>query len=251
MRYLMQILCLALLLGVVACSSPKKEMDVSQEAKYHKLMGASALNEGNPSDALREYLEAEKFDDSDPEIQVGLAEAYLRKRSYDNAELHFKRAIELSDNEPQYYNNLGVLYLNMKRYDEAIEAFKAAAENLLFDRAEVAYTGMGFAYYQKGDYAAAERAYRRALEINSRYFQISYRLGELYYAQGRTVEAAEEFSRAVHLAPGFAEGHYWLGLTYMKMEQKEKAKKAFGEVVRLAPESEEGRLAQKYLDILK
>ena len=212
-------------------------------------MGASALNENNPADALREYLQAEQFDDRDPEIQAGLAEAYMRKKAFDEAEQHYKRALDLSNNEPKYFNNLGALYLTMERYDDAIAAFRFAAENLLFDRPEVSWTGVGVANYQKGDYPAAERAYQKAREINPLYFQVPYRLGELYYAQGRPVEAVENFNKAVELFPDFAEGYYWLGLTYMKVEETGKAKSAFQEVVRLDPRSEEARLARKYLDI--
>ncbi|MBW2452766.1 MAG: tetratricopeptide repeat protein [Deltaproteobacteria bacterium] len=234
----------------VGCTSVEPTKDSSQDATYHKLMGASALNENNPADALREYLQAEQFDDRDPEIQAGLAEAYMRKKAFVEAERHYQRALDLSNYEPKYFNNLGALYLTMERYDDAIAAFRSAAENLLFDRPEVSWTGVGVANYQKGDYPAAERAYQKAKEINPLYFQVPYRLGELYFAQGRPVEAAENFNKAVELFPNFAEGYYWLGLTYMKIEETGKARSAFQDVVRLDPRSEEARLAKKYLDIL-
>ena len=99
----------------------------------------------------------------------------------------------LSDGAPQYYNNLGALYLTAERYDDSIAAFRKAAENLLFASPEVAWAGVGYAYFQKHDYAAAERYYKKARELNPRYTQALFRLGELYYGQDRPVEAVEAF----------------------------------------------------------
>ncbi|MDT8441876.1 MAG: tetratricopeptide repeat protein [Desulfuromonadales bacterium] len=219
-------------------------------ARYHYLMGVSALNENNPTEALRELLAAEKLDSRDAEIQAGLAEAYFRKEAYDLAERHYLRAIDLSAGDPTHHNNLGALYLNMERFDDAARQFQTAADNLLFDRPEIALTGLGLARFQLGDYPAAERAYQKALRLAPRYVQSSFRLGELYFAQDRPVEALVQFTRAVELSPNFVQAHYWLGLTYMKTEQPEAAKQAFIQVVKLAPDSEQARLALQYLKIL-
>ncbi len=249
MRVILSLSLFGLLFYVVACTSVEHR-DKSNDAKYHYLMGVSALNENNPADALREFMLAEQFDQRDPEIQAGLAEAYLRKEAFQKAEQHYIEALKLSDYEPKYYNNLGVLYLNMQRFDDAIANFRLAADNLLFDRPEVSWTGIGFAEFQKQNYPAAERAYKEAVDLNNRYYQAHFRLGELYYVQGRPVEAIDRFSRSVELVPNFAEGYYWLGLTYMKIEELSKAKLAFQDVVRLSPQSERARIAQKYLAIL-
>ncbi|PLX76823.1 MAG: hypothetical protein C0614_10005 [Desulfuromonas sp.] len=234
----------------VSCASTKKQ-DPANDARYHYLMGASALNENNPTDALREFMLAEGFDGDDPEIQAGLAEAFLRKQAYDKSEVHFQRALELSGDEPKYHNNLGALYLNMGRYDDAARHFEDAATNLLFDRPEVAWTGAGFARFLQSDYPAAERAYLKAVNSAPRYFQSYFRLGELYYAQNRPAEAIEQLTHSLQLAPNFADGHYWLGLTYMRIDKSALAKSAFNQVLKLAPESESARLAKKYLDLLQ
>jgi Tfp pilus assembly protein PilF len=239
-----------LVLAMAACVPVEQSEPDSKKADYHYMMGVSALNEQNPTDALKELLQAEKYNPKDPEIQDGLAQAYWNKQAHALAEEHFKRAIELSEGDPKYYNNLAALYLSMERYDDAIIAFQAAADNLLFDRPEMAWTGIGLAYVQKQDYQAAQRAYQKAIAINPNYYLAPFRLGELYYNQDRPVEALDMFTRTVDLAPGFADGHYWQGLVYMKMKDTAKAKLAFMEVVRLAPQSETARLAKNYLKII-
>lgn len=245
------LLALFLLFVCVACVPIQDTRSVKEKGQYHYLLGMSALNEQNPTGALKEFLEAEKNDGNDDKIQDGLAQAYWLKNAHDKAVEHFQRAIKLSKGDPRYYNNLGALYLSMERYDDAIRVFRLAADNLLFDRPEVAWTGIGYAYVQKQDYPAAQRAYKKAMDLNPRYYMAPFRLGELYFNQDRPVEALESFTRTIELSPGFAQGYYWQGLVYMKMKDTVRAKRAFKEVVRLAPTSETAHLANNYLKIIQ
>lgn len=239
----------SLVLLLAACTSTPSGQP-RHDARTHYLLGSSALAENNPTVALQEFLQAEKADRRDSDIQAGLAQAYMQKRAYDLAEKHLLRAIDLSNGAPQHYQNLGALYLSMERYADAITAFRKVATNLLFATPEVAWAGIGFAHFQQQDYAAAEQAYRKALELNSRYAEAMYRLGELYYTRDRTVEAVEAFGRATEMNPRSANANYWLGLTAMKVGDNSRARQAFAETIRLAPDSEQARLARGYLKTL-
>jgi len=247
---LLTVFAISALLLLTGCASGK-DSPAKQKARSHYLLGVSALAENNPSQALKELLQAEDIDGADAETQAALAQAYMQKRAYDLAEQHWLRAISLSKGDPQYYNNLGALYLTMERFDDAITTFRKAADSLLFSTPEVAWAGIGYAYYFKLDYPAAERAYLKSRELNPRYFQAHLRLGELYYGQERNAEALESFLKATELAPKSAHAQYWLGLTYLKLRNQPAARKAFEETVRLAPESEPGRLAKNYLKTLR
>lgn len=235
---------------LVACVPMEKRVSDKKSADYHYTLGISSLNEQNPTEALKEFIQAEKYDESDPRIQAGLAQAYWIKQAHGLAEKHLKRAIELSEDDPKYYNNLAALYLTMGRYDDAITAFNVAANNLLFDRPELAWSGIGLANVQKQNYTAAQQAYQKAMEINPNYYMAPFRLGELYYNLDRPVEALDMFTRTVELAKNFARGYYWQGLVYMKIKEPIKAKQSFLEVIRLDPQSESARLAEDYLKII-
>lgn len=251
MQYRLFLTVLTLLaVGIVACVPYKEAKSDSETADFHYKMGTSALDEQNPTAALKEFLLAEEADDRDPKIQSSLAYAYWLKQAHDLAEQHYKNAIKLSDNDPEYYQNIAALYLSIGRDDDSIKAFQVAADNLLFDRAEQAWTGIGLANSHKQDYPAAEHSYRKAMALNPRYYLAPFHLGELYYSQDRPAEALDMFSLTVELAPGFPDGHYWQGLVYMKMKDPDKAKQSFMEVVRLAPQSETARLANNYLKMI-
>ena len=97
-----------LVVTLVACVPVEKGKRDSDQAYYHYTLGVASLNEKNSAAALKEFLEAEKFDDRDPEIQAGMAQAYWLKRAYDLAEERFKIAIKVSDEDPKYYNVKGI-----------------------------------------------------------------------------------------------------------------------------------------------
>lgn len=250
-RVILVVFCFVVIQGCMVPDDPMSATEGKQkQAESYYLLGMSFLGENNPSRALEELLKAVDLAPKNAQYRAGLAHAYAMKKAFGLAEQQMLKAIELSGGDAGYKNNLGAIYLSMARYDDAILAFESARDDLTFPQSEVAWGGIGYAYYLKKDYAAAEKAYKEAVKLNGRYAQAHFRLGELYYMQDRSVEAQEAFSKTVSLAPSFATGHYWLGLTQMKTRDPLGAEKSFKEVVKLAPESEEARLSRNYLKIL-
>ncbi len=246
-KTLLRFLALVLIGLVAGCAAPKKQRN---EGRAHYVMGVSFLEEHNSTQALKQFLLAEKANPRDADIQAALGQSYQLKGAYRRAEKHYLRALELRPDDPQFENNLGALYLDMHRWDDAIHSFRKASTNLLFGHPEIALTGMGFAYFRKGDVAKAESSYRKAISLAPRYPLAHLRLGEVYLARGKTDQAIDEFRQASTLAPGYPVAHYKLALAYMKKGENKKAAAAFREVIRLAPSSEEARRSQDYLNIL-
>ncbi len=237
--------------GLFACAPVDKLSPSGNDANYHFLMGSSYLSGGNPTMALQEFQQAEKLDSGNVDIHSSLAQTYMIKGAFDRAENHYLKALELSGGKPQYHNNLGALYLSMERYQEAADAFRIAANDLLFNNAAVAWTGLGVATLKLGDPAAATDYYKRAIRMNANYFQPYYQLGLLYFAEDRSAEAAKMFAKTVKLRPDFVDGHFRLALAYAKTKQLDEARAAFREVRRLDPDSEQGQHATNYLNILQ
>ena len=201
--------------------------------------------------ALQEFQIAAKMDPKNVEIQSNLGYTYMIKGAYDLAERHYLRAVKYSDGMPKHLNNLGALYLTLGRYQKAADAFRSAAENLLFSNPERAWTGLGVATLKLGDADAAESYFKRAIQLNSNYFQPYYQLGLLYFAEERPEEAVTAFAKAVKASPRFIDGHFRLGVAYATTKQVDLARAAFREVLRLAPDSEQGQHASNYLNILQ
>jgi len=244
--------CILILLLVTllpsGCGGGKKKQVDQGEAHY--ILGLSYLQENNPSLALKEFRLAAQSKPESAHIQAALAQAYYLKKAFPEAEEHYLQALKLDRDNSQVENNLAVLYLDMERWNDAIRYFRKASSDLTFTRAEVALTGLGYAYLQKGEYLAAVTACKEALAHNLKYPPAHLRLGEAYYALDKTDLAIEAFRQALSLAPDYSAAHYRLALARMKSGETEKAIASFRDVIRLAPDSEQGRLSVDYLKLL-
>jgi len=234
--------------GAVGCSAPEKK---SPQGDTHYMLGLSHLRQQQLTPALKEFRLAVEADPQNADFQNALAQTYQFKKAYPEAEMHYLKALEISGNSPEYQNNIAALYLDMQRWDDAIKYFRYASSNLVFGNPGVALTGMGYAYYQKGDYIDAIGAYQKAIETNARFPVAHLRLGEAYYELDKWELAIASYRKAIELVPDYPEAHYKIGLAYMKNGQKEEARQSFTEVLRLALVSESAKLSKGYIELLK
>jgi Tfp pilus assembly protein PilF len=225
-------------------------LDNVKQGESHYILGISFLREGNPTMALKEFLEAESYDPRNPDLQNALGQAYQLKKSYAHAEQHYLKALELKPEDPNILNNLGALYLDMKEWDKAIASFQKAAGNLLFNNPEIALTGMGIAWYYKGDPEKALTLYRKALDQKRSFAPAYYRSGEVYRELKDYSRARENYQRALELAPNSALAYYGLGLVCIKEQKYAEARVALNKVVALAGDSEVGDEARQLLKTL-
>ncbi len=245
---LVRLVSIILLLAVSGCGATRKARN---EADAHYLLGASYLQQQNATMALKEFIQAAEFDPRRADIQQGLGQAYYLKKAYSESERHYLRALELTPDDPQIETNLAALYLNLQRWDDAIRYFRKAGRNLLFSSPEIALTGAGFAYQQKGAMVDAIGAYKEAIAANSRYAPAHLRLGETLYDMDKTELAMEEYRKALGIAPDYVQAHFRLAQACMKLRQNAQAENHFREVIRLAPDSQYGQQSRDFLKLLK
>lgn len=92
---------------------------------------------------------------------------------------------------------------------------------------------LGTLYYNRQDYAAAERHYRAAIAIDPRYALAYFDLGNVLDETGRVAEAIQAYSTALRLAPTYGDAHYNLALAYEKVKEPRKALKHWQAYVKL------------------
>jgi tetratricopeptide (TPR) repeat protein len=86
-----------------------------------------------------------------------------------------------------------------------------------------AHINLGTLYYNRQEYALAERHYRSAIEIDPRYALAYFDLGNVLDETGRVQEAINIYKTAIQLAPTYADAHYNLALAYEKVREPRKA----------------------------
>lgn len=92
---------------------------------------------------------------------------------------------------------------------------------------------LGTLYYNRQDFALAERHYRQAIEADPRYALAYFDLGNVLDETGRVQEAIQTYKSALVLAPTYADAHYNLALAYEKLREPRKALKHWQAYVKL------------------
>jgi tetratricopeptide (TPR) repeat protein len=242
-----------MMIAAASCATTSSEKN-KREAEASRRLGEAYLQQGNFASALKEFKKAESKNPDDHLLQYDLGLLYAFKERYDEAIVHYKKALELSPNYGAAMNSLANAYAGKKEWDEAIYYYRKVINDILYATPHFAYTGLGNAYFYKGDLQLSEKNYLQALEIKPDFVRALQGLSETYIAMGRVPEAVEKLEKAVRLSPESAPLHYQMGRAYQLALEFEKAFRSYQKVIELAPDTgladqaEEGILeVKKYL----
>jgi tetratricopeptide (TPR) repeat protein/TolB-like protein len=131
------------------------------------------------------------------------------------AAAQFRASTQLDPTYPEPYKALGDLFLAAPRrlFDQAVEAYGKAIELRPFF-AE-AHVGLGDAKAAKGDVDGAIAAYQKALVHNPMNPRVHMSLGKIYYAEKNLYyESVNAYKRAIDLDSRFVDAHMGLGEVY-------------------------------------
>ncbi len=202
---------LCLLGSAAGCTGPSAEQR-RQGAEINYDLGTNQMTEGNAQGALQYYLQAEKDDPDLPQLQnaLGLVYGFSFGRA-DEAEVHFKKALELNPDFPEASNNYGAFLLGRGRYLEAAEQFERALKNPLYRDRAVAECNLGWALYKGGKADAGVQRLRSALQVAPKYCKGWRQLGTIHLERAALELAAEAFDRYTLSCPEAADA--WLQLS--------------------------------------
>jgi tetratricopeptide (TPR) repeat protein len=96
-----------------------------------------------------------------------------------------------------------------------------------------AHINLGTLYYNRQDFASAEKHYRMAIQADDRYALAYFDLGNVLDETGRVQEAIQAYRTALQLAPTYADAHYNLALAYEKTGEPRKSLPHWQSYVRL------------------
>ncbi len=232
----------------MGCSSAEKK----ESAVLHMRLGVSEYESGDFPQALKELLQAENLDPSNPLIQNNLGLCYLMRDRPDLAELHLKKAVQLEKKYTEARNNLARVLIALKKYDEADQELKIVLEDLTFPGVEKAYVHLGISRFERKNWNLAEQAFKKAVEYKKDSCLAWDYLGRVSFEKKNYSEALNLFDKSVTLCQRqlFDEPHYYSGLTLYRMGQSAKAKDRFKEVVHLYPDGQYKDKAQAIIELL-
>lgn len=215
------ILLLILLPGMLSCtdttgSNLRKNVTTNDAVHANINLGVEYMRVGSYEKALDRLERARQIDPGYYETYNMLGMLYQQLGEMDDADRSFRKALSLNSNDPSTLNNYGQLMFTMKQYDRAIELFMRAASNPLYETPEIAYYNAGRCAQAKNDLTAAEKYYRRALELNKTMSEALIRMSELSYENKNYLSARGYLERYLENARHTAKS-LWLGI---QIEQK-------------------------------
>lgn len=131
---------------------------------------------------------------------ISRAASLMELAQWPAAELDLKRAVEIAPEEPTALNYLGYSWaergINLNQAFELIEKAVAAEP-----RSGAYVDSLGWAHYQRGDYAAAVVQLEHAAALEPGDPTITEHLGDVYAQLSRPFEARYQWTRALQLDP--------------------------------------------------
>ncbi|MBI4838067.1 MAG: tetratricopeptide repeat protein [Nitrospirae bacterium] len=242
--------CLLFTVFFYSCASAPTAEDL-KNAEVHYKIGMSHWTEQKLHDASIEFQKAINLNPKDKYALNALGLLSTEFEKYEEAVSYYKRAIAIDPDYSNAMNNLGATYVRMQKWDEAINYFKAALTNPLYTTPEMAYSNMGWAFYNQNDYISAADALKKAILRNPDIPRANYILGLVYVKLGEDNKALEQFKKAVSVASDYTDAHWELANAYLRDGDNEKALRHFNAVVNSGGNDAKVRQAQQYIEQLK
>lgn len=151
----------------------------------------------------------------------------------DQANSSCYNALSLNPNLDVVHTALGDLYYETGQYADAEKAYKQALE--IVPNSVEALTGLGNTYIRQQKAEAAEARFRQAVGLHPGDWSAYNRLGGFFYRFGRYDEAAAEYRRVVELDVTNAAGYGNLGAALMLAGDFEGAVSALQKSIDLDP----------------
>ena len=128
-----------------------------------------------------------------------LGNAFQEKKQFDESITYYQKAIQVNPADPTAYINLGVAFHNTRENEKAVQYFKAALQ--INPNLYQAYDHMGLSLRLQGDIEKAVESYQSSLLINPHSEMTLVNLGNLIAEQGHLDEAEKFFQRALQINP--------------------------------------------------
>lgn len=230
-----------------------KSVQSQQRASYHLQIGSGHLAQGNYPAALGEFLKAEELDPNNPLVHNQLGLAYFMRQRMDMAEKHFREAIQLNGRFTEARNNLGRTLIERGQHKSAIAELRLAAKDLLYTEPDKIHANLGLAYFQTGDYSAAEKSFLESLKLRRKNCLAQAYYGRSLYELSAFDKAAESLDQAMETCKSMKleDPYYFAALSYMKIGQREQAVARLEEGLAEFPKGQYAAKARSMLELLK
>lgn len=229
-----------------------KAKDVEAGNLYLRL-GTSHIENGNLPFALRELLQAESADNTNPLIQNNLGLVYFLRGRFDLSEKHFRNAVKILPSFTDAKNNLARTLIEKEQYPEAKKLLSEVLNDLTYASFDKAYINEGLLWFNQKNFDKSIISFKKTLEIQTDNCIANSYLGRSYFEKKDYSRATEALDRAVGFCQNqlFDEPHYYSAVAWYRLGSKDKAEARFVEIIKLYPDGKYRDKAKSMLEIMR
>ena len=170
--------------------------------------------------AIAEYAEVHRLDPGDQEAAIWLARLYRLHNEPEKAEEVLRKLLQDDPGNESAAEQLTQLLLDENKADDAIQLLEGMTAHstsaTLFDL-------LGDAYTQTHDYAKAEAAYRKAVDLDPSELNHLRGLGQTLIAEEKYSDALTVYQKLVDLMPDDSDNYLRIAEIYRELHQLDKA----------------------------
>ena len=200
---LMPVIC-ALVSGCVSTPTaqfPGDKVSLKRASQDNVTLGIKYLQAGNRDVAMQKIQKAMQQDPDNGAAYMAEALIYSSTGDAARADDAYHIALRKSPDDPEIQNNYAVFLCQHNKAAESEKYFLQAAANPLYNTPDVAYTNAGVCAGLVPDDAAAEKYFRRAVEINPNFPEPLYQLAQLGYKLKNYLQARAFIERFNSVTP--------------------------------------------------
>ena len=151
-----------------------------QQALQDYIQLALAYYDANDMAGARRHINnAMAIDDRNADVYNVLALVLQREGDLELADQTFRRAINLNRDNPRVRNNYAAFLFGQMRYADAFNQLQIVADNVEYEGRAIAFENLGRSALMLNRKEDAQRAFERALQINSNLYLSALELTQL------------------------------------------------------------------------
>jgi len=184
--------------------------------------------------AIQEYAAVHRLDPSDQESAIWLARLYRLHNEPDKAEDVLRGLLKDDPENDSGVEQLTQLLLDQNKSEEAIQLLDSLIER---SPSATLYDHLGDAYTQTHEFAKAEAAYRKAVDLDPSELGHLRGLGQTLLSEEKYSEALSVYQKLSELLPDDADTYLRIAQIYRELHELDKAEENLLKARQFAPGS--------------
>lgn len=201
------------LLALSGCSSDPSRPQINNKkaAQSNADLGLRYMLQGKYEVAMQKLERSLEYDENYAPAHHYMAELYRRLGRNEDANEHFREAINNSDKDYMLYNNYGAFLCSWNHFDEGEKQFLKVLDDAVYPRRDQVYENLGLCMERKPDMAKAEKYLREALKLNPKQPKTLLSMARISYSQENYLSTRAYLQRYLDLTKHTPET-LWLGI---------------------------------------